>query len=84
MKAYERRATGAYPYFKVDTYDAQMCLWRPNKVSFPSEEAARAWCAKGAGQYRLVCNDGRGLKELEPFIVEPPPAKRKGSASAAS
>jgi hypothetical protein len=69
MKAYERRAAGAYPYFKVDTYDPRRCSWRPNKVSFPSEEAARAWAAREPGRYRLAVHDGRRLSELEPFTI---------------
>lgn len=68
MRAHERRAAGAYPFFKVATWDTRLCLWRPGKVLYETEAAARK-ATKKPGRYRVTRFDDGSNCDLEPFSV---------------
>jgi hypothetical protein len=68
MKAYARRESGRFPYFKLAVWDARVFTWRDGKTAFDTlADAVRA--AITPGRYRIseVGDDGR--HDLEPFTV---------------
>jgi hypothetical protein len=68
MKAYERREAGAYPYFKLVTWDTTAMTWRAGKRILPTKESAEA-TAKKTGRYRVERFDEQVSRFLEPFEV---------------
>lgn len=68
MKAYERRELGAYPYYKLSTWDARSFAWRAAKVTQPTEAEARA-AARKPGRYRIEKFEESTSYVLEPFEV---------------
>ena len=68
MKPHERRAAGAYPYFKYARWDERLACWREGSGAFDSMEAAKADAVKlGPGRYRLSIIDDNGLRDGEIF-----------------
>lgn len=68
MKPYERRATAAYPYFKLATWDARNLTWRDGKRVQETEAAARSE-ARTPGRYRISRIEEAGRVDLPPFAV---------------
>jgi hypothetical protein len=66
MKPYERRAAGAYPFFKLAVWDVHMGTWRAGKRIHPTEQAARAEARPG-GRYRVSRFTEGGAEELPAF-----------------
>jgi hypothetical protein len=69
MRAFERRATNAYPYFKLASWDSRNLVWRDGKKAFPTEKAARAAAASAPGRYRISVVTDVGRTDLVPFEV---------------
>lgn len=72
MKAHERRASNAYPFFKLNYWDGRIGCWgrAPKRFggSFATEREARAAVASTTGRWKIVRIDDRGqVTELEPF-----------------
>jgi hypothetical protein len=53
MKAHERREIGAYPYFKIDAWDARIGAYRPVRGAYATQAEAVAACQK-PGRYRVA------------------------------
>jgi hypothetical protein len=68
MRPFERRAAGAYPFYKLATWDARLGTWRAGKRIHPTEEAARKE-ARGPGRYRVSRFTEAGADELPSFEV---------------
>lgn len=68
MKAHERRATLAYPYFKLLTWDVISFTWRAGKRAVPTEVEARRMAGK-RGRYRVERFDEGVSRSLEEFDV---------------
>lgn len=68
MKAYQRRETNAYPYFKLSTWDVRNMTWRAGKSTLSSESEARSTACR-PGRYRIEKFDQGGSSVLEPFEV---------------
>jgi hypothetical protein len=68
MKAYERRETDAYPYYKLAVWDEVYVTWRAGKSIQETEAAARG-LARKPGRYRISRIDEAGKVELPPFSV---------------
>ena len=66
MRQYERRATGAYPYYKLAEWDGQNLTWRDGRRAFATEAAARK-TAKRPGRYRISEVTEAGRTDKEPF-----------------
>lgn len=64
MKPYERRAAGAYPYFRLAKWDAVRLCWTQLPGTFATKaEAANA--AREPGKYRIgtVTEDGQRFED---------------------
>lgn len=68
MRAFERRESDCYPYFKLATWQDRWMAWQPAKSAFPTEAAAVA-AARKPGRYRITRVDDQAKTELEPFTV---------------
>ena len=69
MKPHERRAAGAYPYFKLAVWDPRHCTFKDGRGTFDTERAARA-AARAPGKYRISrVTEDLGRIDLEPFTV---------------
>jgi hypothetical protein len=68
VKRYERRETGAYPYFKLATWDGRVMAWRAGRATTPTREAAEAM-AHTPGRYRVEQFDECGGSIGDPFEV---------------
>jgi hypothetical protein len=68
MRPHERRERGAYPYFKLATWDGVNMMWRAGKRVYETEAAARA-SASRSGRYRISRADESGYVEMAPFEV---------------
>jgi hypothetical protein len=73
MRPFERRAAAAWPYYKLASWDAELCAWKAGKRAHPTEGAARAE-ARAPGRYRVTRFTEGGREELDPFEVEAPAA----------
>lgn len=69
MRPFERRVSGAYPYFKVATWDARNVVWKAGKATFASEADAARSVAGRPGRYRVTRVEEAGKVELEAFAV---------------
>lgn len=71
MKPYERRAQGAYPYYKLATWDAISYTWRDGKRALATAGEAHAEAKRaGPGRYRISTVTDSGRVDGEPFTVE--------------
>jgi hypothetical protein len=68
VKAYERRETSSYPFFKLSSWDARSMTWRAGKSTAGDEAAAKSQARK-QGRYRVERFDEAGSVVLEPFEV---------------
>jgi hypothetical protein len=68
MKAHERRATLAYPYFKLLTWDVISFTWRAGKRTVSTEAEARRMAVK-RGRYCVERFDDGPSRPLEAFEV---------------
>lgn len=61
MKPYERRATGAYPYYVLAKWNHLFVCFQDGGETFPSKEAAMKKAEKTPGTYRIakVNEDGK-------------------------
>lgn len=68
MRHYERRLTGAFPYFKLAVYDERNFTFRDRRIAYETEAEARA-AASRPGRYRVSRIEERKRLDLEPFSV---------------
>lgn len=68
MKAYERRETNSYPFFKLAAWDERAMVWKAGKTVQETEAACRA-LARKPGRYRVSRFEESGPVNLEPFAV---------------
>lgn len=52
-RPHERRRAGAYPYYRLATFQPHLCTYRDSPKPYPTERAARAG-AKAKGTYRIT------------------------------
>jgi hypothetical protein len=71
MKAYERRARQAYPFFTLAAWDERNLAWKAGKTVYEDEATARC-AARKSGRYRITRFDERSNAALEPFTVPAP------------
>src|SRR5262249_29458354 len=69
VRAFERRATGAFPYLKLAECDAVGLTWRDGKRAFSSKGAAMQSTERRPGRYRVSEVSEAGRKDFEPFDV---------------
>ncbi len=66
MRAFERRAADAYPFFKVDVWDEAIGSWRASRTIYETRLAAIASTRiKKSGRYRIVAFAEYGKQEME-------------------
>lgn len=68
MKSHERRATQAYPYFKVAVFDSVSMCFRDGKHAFETKDAAKR-SAKSPGTYRLSTVTASGRVDSDRFTI---------------
>jgi hypothetical protein len=68
VKPFERRAAGAYPYFKLASWSERNQCWNDGKAVFETQAAAKAE-ASAPGKYRLSQITDAGRRDLESFEV---------------
>ncbi len=71
MRSFERRAIGAYPFFRLDEWDNRIGAYRPRpgRKEYGTEDEAKRAVASRPGRYRIVRIDDGGLSILDPFDV---------------
>lgn len=69
MRQFERRAAGAYPYYKLAVWNPVTFSWQDGRRAHDSEQAATA-DARKPGRYRIsaVHEEGRRI-DGQPFEV---------------
>lgn len=67
MRPFERRAVGAFPYFKLAKWNDRNCSWDDGKSAYPTEAAA-VDMAFPPGRFRVSRVDGPGRRvDFQPF-----------------
>lgn len=59
MKHHQRRAAGAFPYYKLATWDAVSMTWRDGKRQYQTREEATAAAPTGKNRISEVTDAGR-------------------------
>lgn len=68
MLAFERRASGGYPYYRLATYCPRNACWNDGKRVYNSLADVLA-AAKTPGRYRISRITEAARVDLEPFNV---------------
>ena len=70
MKPHERRQAGAYPYFKLATWQPRSFTFFDGKRALKSEAACHDEAkGLGPGKYRISVVTADGRQDLDPFTV---------------
>lgn len=70
LRPFERRAAGAYPFFRIAEYRPELLCYRDDPKTYPTYDDAVEAARKTEGKYRItiVLEDGTQAT-FEPFLV---------------
>ena len=69
MRPFERRAAGAYPYYRLARWNEVFGTWLDGKPTYETEELAQHAAKRLPGRYRISRYDAAGRTDLPPFGV---------------